>query len=605
MNLKPIIATFALSLLMAVPTACSHRQSVAMADEEATYLLVGEPCSEGDYATAIHRADSLLSAPINMSDTLRAYIMIDRDVSLLEQGTLDWGYAYADTVIDFGRKTGIALAEMQGLQNQGIVCRRKGDWDKAITLYKEGMDIAVSEDDEEMQQIFAELLSVACAEHGLYEEAISFAEKSMQMARNMNDSMQELNVASTIGGILTKQGKYAKALDYLRPYMGQFGSVRGVLRVKCLTPVLKSYIALDSIQKVKETLGELYSALEGMPTKSQAYLVAVNAEALLAEKEGRFADQWRWLQTADSIGGMGSDPAALYDVRARCLANLQKYKDAYEMQTRAYLAADSARSAENDARLSELTVKYDTLQKDKAISELKAQRLSWGIATLSVILVLMMVVAIVVFINIRNRRRLERERREEYIRGLEHERRRIARELHDDIAGSLVGLQFKLRVADPAQMEKELVSLNRRVRTMSHEMMPPDFSRRSFIDILGDFVERFGGDDAIMPIRLSREGSFDWNSLSPEDSHELYRIVQESVSNSIRHGGEGEILVSLCGDVAWCLSVGNVVGHTVADSADSTGIGSRTLRDRAAIIGASLATEEKDGKYTITLMKII
>lgn len=109
MNPKTIIAAFAFSSLLALTPACSHRQSAAQADEEATYLLVGEPCSEGDYSTAIHRADSLLSAPINMSDTLRAYIMIDRDVSLLERGSIEWAYAYADTLIDFGRKTVSAL----------------------------------------------------------------------------------------------------------------------------------------------------------------------------------------------------------------------------------------------------------------------------------------------------------------------------------------------------------------------------------------------------------------------------------------------------------------------------------------------------------------
>lgn len=184
-------------------------------EEESIYLLVGEPCSEGDYPKAIARADSLLASPREMSDSLKAFIMIDRNVSILEYGALDWGEANADSIIDFGRKTGIELAVMQGLQNRGICRKRRGDYSNAISDYKEGLAVAVSSGDEEMEQVFSEMLAIACTENGLYEEAASFARRSLEMSREAGDEMGELNSISTLGGILVKEAKYGEAISTL------------------------------------------------------------------------------------------------------------------------------------------------------------------------------------------------------------------------------------------------------------------------------------------------------------------------------------------------------------------------------------------------------
>lgn len=56
-------------LLILISAACDggreHMKSDQLSsdEEEAIYSLVGQPCAEGDYATAIARADSLLVLP--------------------------------------------------------------------------------------------------------------------------------------------------------------------------------------------------------------------------------------------------------------------------------------------------------------------------------------------------------------------------------------------------------------------------------------------------------------------------------------------------------------------------------------------------------------
>ncbi len=362
-----------LACLSAIATlSCTERERVPENEEEYVYLLVGEPVSEGDYTLAIARADSILASPREMSDSLRAYIMIDRNVAIIEQGHLDWGASNADSVIEFGKSHDIALAVMQGLQNRGVVSRRKGNYEKAISDYKEGLELAVEKKDTEMEQAFSEVLAIACGETNLPDEAIAFARRSLELSHDMGDTFGEINSISTIGAILVKEEKYEQAIKELQPYHEQVSQFRTLARIKYLTPLLRSYLSLDSLDKVRQTLAETYEALDGVPRNTQAYLVAVNTEADLAAKEGRYADEWKWLQIADTIGGMGASPEVLLTQRARCLANMGKYADAYKMETKAFMALDSIRSEHNDATLAELSVKYDTLSKENKIVKLRA-----------------------------------------------------------------------------------------------------------------------------------------------------------------------------------------------------------------------------------------
>ena len=599
-SLGKILTALGLPALML--TSCHAPERVPENEEEEIYLLVGEPCSEGDYPKAIARADSLLASPREMSDSLKAFIMIDRNVSICEYGNLEWGIANTDTLIDFGRKTGVELAVMQGLQNRGICRRRKGDLSAAISDYKEGLAIAVKCGDEEMEQVFSDMLAIACAETGLIEEAASFASRSLELSRKADDEIGELNSVSTLAAILVKEGKFKEAISELAPYRDLSRGYKTLMRVKYLTPLLRSYLSLDSIGKVKETLAETYEALEGTPRNTQVYLVAVNTEAALAEKEGRYADQWHWLQVADTIGANGTSPDLWNIGRAQCLAHLGRWQQAYEMECAAYEALDSIRRNGDSRELSELMVKYDTLSKENAIERLKSARLMWALIALGAVVVVVLVVVVAVSARKRARRRLERERQEEYLRGLEQERSRVARELHDDIAGSLVGLQWQLRGPSPEKAGDALIDVAKRVRRMSHEMMPPEFDDMKFSSILMDYVARINASDASHHIVLTDEGCYPWDALSPSESHELYRIVQEAVGNARKHGAEGDIRLILDGDASrFSLKVVNPMrpDSSVSAVGMADGVGIRSLRMRAALLDASLEVKADDGYFVM------
>lgn len=583
---------------------CGKREYIPSDDlqnpeDQAIYELVGIPCGEGDYDTAIRRADSLL-AQNNLSDSLRAFIMIDRNVATLEKGDIERGVPAIDTLIDFGKRKHIGIAVMLGLQNRGIMKRRAGDHEGAIADYSEGMETAILENNKEMEQIFSEMLAIICVERGRIEESRKYCTQSLRLAHELGDTFTLVNVASTLGAILAKNNEFKAAIDTLLPYRQAVDkTARPLLTIKYLTPLMRSYLSLDSLDRVRELLATAREAVKPYPDSRQVQAVVVNTMAELAGKEGRYSEEWELLRKADSIGTLGSAQDVIFETRASCLANLGRYKEAYDYERKAYEAAVSARKAETDANLSELTVEYETLKKDMEIQKLETSRWLWATVALGCVVVLGIVT--ISFVSARRKANLrqQREREQEYIKGLEQERGRMARELHDDIAGSLIGLQWEMENIPPDETARRISEIGHRVRTLSHEMMPPEFTRQPLTVLLLDYAARFNASHDSFSIAITDEGSFDWNSLPSGKSHELYRIVQESINNAVRHGSPGEIRITLGGDVHFELTIENPMPPHEADESDGSRL--RTLKARTAILDAALDTEARGNTFKLTI----
>ncbi len=579
--------------------ACHRTPPPVTPDDEALYYLVGEPCSIGDYNTAIARADSLL-ANVEMSDSVRAYIMLDRDVSILNLGHLEWGGAYADSVIDFGRRSGVELAVTQGLQNRGSSRRRLGDYDGSVADYSEALDLATASGDKEMEQALTECLGVMLAERRRFDEALDFSRRSLQLAIEADDSVAALNAVSTIGAILVLGERYGEVVGELTPYRGLASASPAPMRVKYLTPIINTYLALDSLESARRLIAEADSVASLLPEGHQSQFVVTNMKAQLAAREGRHAEQWKFLQEMDAFGTQGKMPWNIYSEKARCLASLGRYEEAYRWQLRAFDNRDSIAHAETDARITEMSVKYDTLQKEIEIERLKSERLGWTSMALAALIVLAGVVAAGVALRARERRKMERQKHGEFIRGVEEERRRVARELHDEIAGDLIGMQWMMESLSRDEASDMVSRIGMRVRKLSHELMPPQFESQTFSQLLLDYVAGFNSSHKDHRIVLSDEGSYPWNELHPEQSLELYRITQEAVNNAVRHGAPGDIGIMLSGDrKKFSLTVVNGLREGEPDLPEEARL--ESLRTRASILGATFGFTVESGRFILTV----
>lgn len=591
-------------IILSCLSGCGNGKGAALPtvspdDEERVFLLVAEPSSEGHYADAIAISDSLL-ANCAMGDTLRAYIMIERIVALANIGNLEASQAYSDTLISFGRKAGISEAVMHGEQAKGVAFRRREMYDSTMACYTRGLDVAKAAENLEMEQCFADLLAILYTEIGRNDEALGFAERSRELAEEIADTTALLSAVSTIGSVHTREKRYSEAISTLLPYSATAAEAAPAYRIKYLTPLFQSYLALDSITRAKEILGMMEEVSAFIPARHQASAVILSAQASLSGREGRYADQWRIYEQIDSLGNFGKTPENILVERALCLAGMGNYKGAYEKMEAAYAALDSVRHVDIEQSLSDFSVRYDTLNKEIEIERLSRQH--WILVSVAMLCLMLLGIVVLAAVSARRRhlQRAAQEKQQEYIRGLEQERARMARELHDDVAGELVGLQYQLAELSPEAGAGRVGEIAGKVRRLSHELMPPQFSSQPLTALLLDYVSTFNRQHCSPRLTITDEGSFDWMSLSPEQSYELYRIVQEGVNNALKHSKASAVAITLDGSDRFILSVSND-GATPDTETDSNGIGARTLRARASIIGARAETSLSGQTFTLTI----
>ncbi|VWD18593.1 sensor histidine kinase [Burkholderia lata] len=194
----------------------------------------------------------------------------------------------------------------------------------------------------------------------------------------------------------------------------------------------------------------------------------------------------------------------------------------------------------------------------------------------------------------------------------ERERQQIGRELHDDLGQKLTGASLMLSTLaqsrrdgadDPQQVIDKVSAIVEdgieTIRTLSRGLSPFDGSPH---DLAAALRELCGDVDRIAAGGCHLSVEYDTELLSPDASLHLYRIVQESISNALRHGRATRIDVALRdidGRVALSIHDNGAGFAPGVDPAaqPASRLGLRSIRSRAQLLGlqARFLTNETGG----------
>lgn len=197
------------------------------------------------------------------------------------------------------------------------------------------------------------------------------------------------------------------------------------------------------------------------------------------------------------------------------------------------------------------------------------------------------------------------------IRAQEQERKRIARELHDDTAQILFAQLLRLTALKSstspevretaASLEEMTVEAIEGVRRMAVELRPPALDDLGLLAALGDLAQRFG-DQRGLEVDYQARGSR--GRLPAEVELVLYRVAQEAMTNVAKHANATRVWIDLdrgTDDVT--LSVrddGGGFDPTVARASDDRGLGFGLfgMEERVALIGGSFKIWPRRGGGT-------
>ncbi len=168
----------------------------------------------------------------------------------------------------------------------------------------------------------------------------------------------------------------------------------------------------------------------------------------------------------------------------------------------------------------------------------------------------------------------------------EDERRRIARELHDEAGQILTAVKIDLDL-DGRRESAELVGRAlAQVRDLSNLLRPRVLDDLGLLPAIRTLVEDFSARTRI-PTRLDAPPEV--HGLEPEQEVAIYRIVQEALTNVARHAAASEVRVLLAAtpeDVR--LEIVDD-GHGVTGSV-TPNLGLLGMRERVALLGGTLET---------------
>ena len=188
------------------------------------------------------------------------------------------------------------------------------------------------------------------------------------------------------------------------------------------------------------------------------------------------------------------------------------------------------------------------------------------------------------------------------------ERRRIARDLHDDLSQQLAYLAIdlgKLAVSPaPEEFTSSLRPLQRRaaeaaesVRRISHRLHPSILDDIGLTAALEQYCEEFEEAYGIATRFTSQDVP---DSLGTEIAGSIYHIAQECLRNVAKHSQAATVLVAVEGD-------GNVLRLTVKDEGiglnatqlpPGAGIGIVGMKERAHLVNGSVSIESQSGQGT-------
>lgn len=460
-----------------------------------------------------------------------------------------------------------------------------------------------------------------------FDKALYYFRKSEEVATQVNDSVNLVAAWSGISISLDQKGKLAEAQSYAE---------KAIAMAKLLNDNIAMSKALSSYTNILLKLKKVDAALE-----------AARSSVLYAEKAGHTSlfiqNSNKWAKILQQKGDYNTQVIVLEKAlaTAKRLNHVQhyhhtleglaegnyllgQYKKAYDYQALAVKHADSIRKERDTRILAELETKYETAQKEKALTQtelevskkevqLQKSRLvsivSIGAAFLAV------VIALLGFFYYKNKRRLHQKQLlaiqkdkeiqllQALMQGEEKERSRIAKDLHDGVAGMLAASKMHLNslssqhadLTEGTAYQQGLRLLDEaatEVRKTSHNLMPEVLLQYGLDQAIRRYCQNINN-GKILSVQYDS-----WGAIARyTDSFELsvYRIVQELLNNIVKHSKASQAIVQLSSHDGLLSITIEDNGIGIEDENIKGGIGLHSLVSRVKAMNGKMELQTEAG----------
>jgi len=208
--------------------------------------------------------------------------------------------------------------------------------------------------------------------------------------------------------------------------------------------------------------------------------------------------------------------------------------------------------------------------------------------------------------------RVTRDALRRAVEAQELERRRLARELHDEIGQDLTSLLLSLRTIEEAESSKQLreataalrelvVTALQDVRRLAVELRPKALDDFGLVPALERLAATFAEQTEMVVDLEDRLG----RSRLPSDVETaFYRIVQEALTNVVKHGQAQNVSILLTRKERSAAAMIEDDGRGFDPKAASDGLGLLGIRERLELLNGRLVIESRPGSGTTLVAEV-
>jgi signal transduction histidine kinase len=250
------------------------------------------------------------------------------------------------------------------------------------------------------------------------------------------------------------------------------------------------------------------------------------------------------------------------------------------------------------------------------------------IVIIGVILLLLMAVSLLLFFFFSRKKIIEKElekktaeikHQKELIHATiltqENERKRIAQDLHDDISSKLNVIHLNSNLLlDGSLSDKEYSEVNKSniditnrtlqsARKIAHDLLPPILDKFGLQSAIEELVDDFNTSKKVL---ISYQLKYQKNYLNKTKELHLFRILQELINNSIRHGKAKSINLMLETENSKLnLSYSDDgIGFNLKNAQLKKGLGMKNIESRVELLSGKLkvnSTENNGATFAINI----
>lgn len=522
-------------------------------------------------------------------------------------------------------------AMMSCYTSQGVYLRSSGKLTEAITAYDKALQYAplLSGNNEENLQAITTLynnLATVYLDMKNPAQAVKYALDAVKQADKCHDKSFRTQIYTVCSSIFITQEEYEAAKTYLPKAIAlsqqlQQRETELGARTYYLLTLFRTQASASEIQKLVEQTNALAAKVNSTMALVNYYQVLFYVQQ--TRKEWKAATQTA--QKILQLPGIENYPFLQYDVYNNLhlvYKELSDFPQAYHTLELAKALSDSLFVQEKSRQLEELSVKYETQKKELEYQKLQEKRQKEKQNLQLKITFLLILMAIMAFVSLyfiqKQKLRIERQKREAeaqkrefetlqrdternatraYLKELEQERNRLAKELHDGVCNDLYALEMNASTLNESW--RELLRTSREnIRRVSHELLPPTFQETTLKQVLQNYAERMTS-TACKVTLITLPEECDWSVLPETYCLNIYRIIQEATGNALKHASSTEIHLTL----EWKLpNLELTISHNGKFSSTSEkGIGLQTMKERVMAMKGHISVEAEKIQIIIPL----